>query len=205
MRYAKGWQDCQLGLKCFEPNNVLVNRVPRLDHPPHSPKSGTSVQRIVQVSCYRGEGLGLDCSQQNLFVQAFIWHTSLCFLSPQQREITMSASTYFTGPIEQRLSDDLHLAGVAERTRKGYLRAVRQLAEHAKCSPDKIDEEQLRQWLLHLKVDKQFAYGSLRVAFQASSSSSLAPVNETGKRSPTPNSRTSSRCPKCSPSTKSIG
>ena len=117
------------------------------------------------TSRYRGEGLGLDCSQQNLFVQAFIWHTSLCFLSPQQREITMSASTYFTGPIEQRLSDDLHLAGVAERTRKGYLRAVRQLAEHAKCSPDKMDEEQLRQWLLHLKVDKQFAYGSLRVAF----------------------------------------
>ena len=52
----------------------------------------------------------------------------------------MSASTYFTGSIEQRLSDDLHLAGVAERTRKG-LRAVRQLAEHAKCSPDKIDED----------------------------------------------------------------
>ena len=63
------------------------------------------------------------------------------------------------------MSDDLHLAGVAERTRKGYLRPVRQLAEHAKCSPDKIDEEQLRQWLLHLKVDKQLAYGSLRVAF----------------------------------------
>ena len=52
----------------------------------------------------------------------------------------MPTSTYFTGSIEQRLSDDLHLAGVTE---------------HAKCSPDKIDEEQLRQWLLHLKVDKQ--------------------------------------------------
>ena len=57
----------------------------------------------------------------------------------------MPTSTYFTGPIGKRMSDDLHLAGVAERTRKGYLRAVRQLAEHAKCSPDKIDEEQLRQ------------------------------------------------------------
>ena len=77
----------------------------------------------------------------------------------------MPTSTYFTGPIGKRMSDDLHLAGVAERTRKGNLRAVRQLAEHAKCSPDKIDEEQLRQWLLHPKVDKQLAYGSLRVAF----------------------------------------
>ena len=41
----------------------------------------------------------------------------------------MPTSTYFTGPIEKRMSDGLHLAGVAERTRKGYLRAVRQLAE----------------------------------------------------------------------------
>ena len=31
----------------------------------------------------------------------------------------MPISTYFTGSIEQRMSDDLHLAGVAERTRKG--------------------------------------------------------------------------------------
>ena len=73
----------------------------------------------------------------------------------------MPTSTYFTGPIEKRMSDDLHLAGVAERTRKGYLRAVRQLAEHAKCSPDKIDEEQLRQWLLHLKVDKSVQMDAL--------------------------------------------
>ena len=65
----------------------------------------------------------------------------------------MPISTYFTGSIEKRMSDDLHLAGVAERTRKGYLRAVRQLAEHAKCSPDKIDEEQLRQWLLHHSIN----------------------------------------------------
>ena len=28
-------------------DNALVNRVPSLDHPPHCPKHGTSVQRIV--------------------------------------------------------------------------------------------------------------------------------------------------------------
>ena len=55
----------------------------------------------------------------------------------------MPISTYFTGSIEQRMSDDLHLAGVAERTRKGYLRAVRQLAEHAKCSQDNAEVEGL--------------------------------------------------------------
>ena len=77
----------------------------------------------------------------------------------------MPQSPYFNGSLYQRFSDDLHLAGVAKRTHDGYLRAVRQLADHARCSPDNITEEQLRQWLLYLKVDRQFAYGSLRVAF----------------------------------------
>jgi site-specific recombinase XerD len=54
---------------------------------------------------------------------------------------------------------------MAERTIYGYLRAVRQLAQFSKRSPDKLDEEHVRQWLLHLKVEKQLAYGSLRVAF----------------------------------------
>ena len=77
----------------------------------------------------------------------------------------MPQSTYFNGPLYQRLSDDLHLAGVAIRTHNGYLRAVRQLADHAQSPPDIITEEQLRRWLLHLKVERQLAYGSLRVAF----------------------------------------
>ena len=91
--------------------------------------------------------------------------TKRCKVLNPKYNIFRDQPTPRASPIEKRMSDDLHLAGVAERTRKGYLRAVRQLAEHAKCSPDKIDEEQLRQWLLHLKVDKQLAYGSLRVAF----------------------------------------
>ena len=33
------------------------------------------VHHIVQVSRYRGEALGLDCSKQISAVQDFIWHT----------------------------------------------------------------------------------------------------------------------------------
>jgi len=74
-------------------------------------------------------------------------------------------SEYFNGKLYDQMTDDLHLAGMAQRTIHGYLRAVRQLADYSKCAPDKVTEEQLRQWLLHLKIEKQFAYGSLRVAF----------------------------------------
>jgi len=76
-----------------------------------------------------------------------------------------ATSTFFKGILYQQMHDDLHLAGMAERTIHGYLRSVRQLADFCQCSPDQVTEQQLRQWLLHLKIEKQFAYGSLRVAF----------------------------------------
>ena len=71
----------------------------------------------------------------------------------------------FNGKLYQQMQDDLHLAGMAQRTVHGYLRSVRKLADFFQCSPDTVTEDQLRQWLLHLKIKKQFAYGSLRVAF----------------------------------------
>ena len=75
------------------------------------------------------------------------------------------SSGYFQGKLYQQMHDDLHLAGKAQRTVNGYLRSVRQLADYCQCSPDQVSEQQLRNWLLYLKNEKEFAYGSLRVAF----------------------------------------
>ncbi len=77
----------------------------------------------------------------------------------------MSHSKFFTGKLYQRMSDDLYLAGMSERTHTGYLRAVRQLADYSKTSPARVTEGQLRRYFLYLKNEKKFAYGSLRVAF----------------------------------------
>ena len=68
------------------------------------------------------------------------------------------------GKLYQQMSDDLELAGKAARTCSGYLRAVRQLADYCKTSPNKITEDQLRKYFLYLKNEKEFAYGSMRVA-----------------------------------------
>ena len=76
-----------------------------------------------------------------------------------------STSKFFNGPLYARMSDDLHLGGMSERTHAGYLRAVRQLADYSKTSPEKITEDGLRRYFLYLKNEKKFAYGSLRVAF----------------------------------------
>lgn len=77
----------------------------------------------------------------------------------------MSHSKFFSGELYQKMSDDLHLAGMSERTHAGYLRAVRKLADYCQTSPDKITEAQLRKFFLHMKNDLHYAYGTLRVAF----------------------------------------
>jgi site-specific recombinase XerD len=71
---------------------------------------------------------------------------------------------FFPAECRQRLSEDLHLTGKAKRTHDAYIRAVRQLSDFAQCSPDQVTETQVRQFFLHLKNDRNFAYGSLRVA-----------------------------------------
>ena len=68
-------------------------------------------------------------------------------------------------PLRQKMSQDLQIAGLSQRTHDGYLRAVRKLACHFGISPDRITEQQLREYFLYLKNEKGFAPGSLRVAF----------------------------------------
>jgi integrase/recombinase XerD len=82
----------------------------------------------------------------------------------KRKPAAKSTSKFFRQELYQRMSDDLHLTGKARRTHNGYLRAVRQLAEFAKTQPDQVTETQVRRFFLHLKNERNFAYGSLRVA-----------------------------------------
>jgi integrase/recombinase XerD len=72
-----------------------------------------------------------------------------------------------TTALRQRMLQDLQLAGLSERTQEAYLRSVRQLADHFHTPPDRLSEQQLREYFLHLKNDRQFASGSLVVAYSA--------------------------------------
>jgi site-specific recombinase XerD len=74
-------------------------------------------------------------------------------------------SRYFDGELYAKMNEDLQLAGMGKRTVHGYLRAVRQLADYCQTRPDEITESQLRRYFLYLKNEKQFAYGSMRVAY----------------------------------------
>lgn len=66
--------------------------------------------------------------------------------------------------LQRRMIEDLQLAGMSERTQQMYVRAVRLLAEHYKKSPDKITEEELRQYFLHIKNDKKWSRAGITIA-----------------------------------------
>jgi len=66
--------------------------------------------------------------------------------------------------LRQRMIEDLQLRGLSERTQESYVRAVRQLAEHYSKSPDQLSEEELRQYFLYLKNEKQASRNTCTVA-----------------------------------------
>lgn len=67
--------------------------------------------------------------------------------------------------LAQRMLDDLQLAGHSPATQDVYLKAVRGLAKHVHLSPDKITEDQLRQYLLFLKNERRLAAGTLKIVY----------------------------------------
>jgi site-specific recombinase XerD len=67
--------------------------------------------------------------------------------------------------LRQRMSRDLQLQGKASRTHDGYLREVRKLACYYDAPPDQISEQQVGEYLLYLINDRNYAAGSLSVAY----------------------------------------
>ena len=64
--------------------------------------------------------------------------------------------------LRQQMTELMVLKGFALNTQKSYLHHITQLARHFHQSPDKIDEEQLRLYLLHCHQVKQWSYSSCR-------------------------------------------
>lgn len=66
--------------------------------------------------------------------------------------------------LRQKMIEDMQLRGFAERTQEAYLLAVRQLARHYHKPPDQIEEDELRQYFLFLKNEKQAARATCTIA-----------------------------------------
>ena len=91
-------------------------------------------------------------------------------------------SKYFNGILFQKMAEDLRLEGKAKRTVYGYLRAIRQLADFCQKRPDKLNEQDLRRYLLHLIVELEVATGTQTVApsgITATGDNQLRPASAT--------------------------
>jgi len=66
--------------------------------------------------------------------------------------------------LRQKMIEDMQLKGLAVRTQEAYVNAVFQLSRRFKKSPDNIDEEELREYFLYLKNEKQVAESTFSIA-----------------------------------------
>jgi site-specific recombinase XerD len=66
--------------------------------------------------------------------------------------------------LRQKMIEDMQLKGLAVRTQEAYVNAVLQLSRRFKKSPDSITEEELREYFLYLKNEKQVADSTFSIA-----------------------------------------
>ena len=67
-------------------------------------------------------------------------------------------------PLRQRMIEDMQLRGFSARTQECYVAAVRQLAAHFHTRPDRLSEEDLRQYFLYLANEKKVARATATIA-----------------------------------------
>jgi Phage integrase, N-terminal SAM-like domain len=65
-------------------------------------------------------------------------------------------------PLRKRMIEDMRVAGFAAGTQTNYLHAVRALAAYYVRSPDELIEEQVRNYLLHLRDERGVALGTFK-------------------------------------------
>jgi site-specific recombinase XerD len=61
------------------------------------------------------------------------------------------------------MTEDLHLAGYTQKTRRCYLDAVRGLAKYYQRSPDQLSEEEVRRFFLHLITERKVARSTVTI------------------------------------------
>jgi integrase/recombinase XerD len=65
--------------------------------------------------------------------------------------------------LRRRMIQDMRLRGLAEGTQRAYVKAVRNLARHFNRSPDKLTEDEIRQFFVHLTETRRLAKSTVRI------------------------------------------
>ena len=106
--------------------------------------------------------------------EPFLWH--VCRGGLTTRFSSLSTGIFIMTPLRQRFIEDLQLRNYAPKTIVAYVHQVRGLAHHFKLSPDRLGDDQIRHYLLHLLHDKHAAETSYNQAVAALHSSMRYPL-----------------------------
>jgi len=69
--------------------------------------------------------------------------------------------------LTERMIEDMDLAGLSAETQESYVRVIRQVAEYCKEPPDRLSEDQVRDYLNYLIKERQLAKSTMRVRIAA--------------------------------------
>lgn len=64
--------------------------------------------------------------------------------------------------LRQKLIDRMNLYGLSKHTQKGYITAIKGLAEHYNKSPDKLTDDQVRDYFRHLLTVRKLEWQSCK-------------------------------------------
>ena len=67
-------------------------------------------------------------------------------------------------PLRKKMIEDMQLHGLSENTQELYVRAVSQLSQYVHRGPDKVTEEDIRQYFLYLTNEKKSSRSTTTVA-----------------------------------------
>ncbi len=67
-------------------------------------------------------------------------------------------------PLRERMIEDMQLHGFSASTQELYVRAVSELSKYVHHGPDKVTEEELRRYFLHLTHEKKSSRSTTTVA-----------------------------------------
>ena len=70
-------------------------------------------------------------------------------------------------PLREALLDQMRLRGHSQRTQQSYVTAVSLLSRHYRRSPERLSQDDLQNWILHLVKERQLSAATCRLYLNA--------------------------------------
>ena len=67
-----------------------------------------------------------------------------------------------SNPVREKFEEHMQLHGLTKETRRGYISGVRCLANHYQLSPEKLTNDQVRNYFRHLLLERKLAWSSCK-------------------------------------------